>query len=87
MKLEKIAKKGLKWGTMSAVGIYSALMIAQAGAESYYISRDKINSGQSFEVLRYSLSYNKNIPDIAKTLFLGVAVAHTINLATNFGEK
>ncbi len=82
MKLESVAKKGLKL----VAGVYAALVIAEAGIESYYIARDKINSVQSYEILRYSLSYNKNIPDMTKTLFGGFIIAHAINLVSNFGE-
>ena len=82
MKLEKIAKKSLKF----VAGAYAMLVIAEAGLESYYIARDKINSTQSYEVVRSYFSYNKNIPDIVKTLFVGTIIAHTVNLVSDFGE-
>ena len=82
-RLKGFGKTGLKIAAVS----YAALVIAEAGLESYYIMRDKITSGQSYESLGYALSYNKNIPDITKTLFGGFILAHAINFISNFGEE
>ena len=86
MKLEKIAKKGAKWTAIGIAGIYLLGSAALTGIESYYIVRDKINSGKSYEVVHGYLSYHKGFPDVMKTFFLGTAVAHLTNAATNFGE-
>ena len=86
MKLEKIAKKRLKWTALGIAGIYTLLMTIEAGTESYYIIRDRINSAQSYEAVCEYLSYHKGFPDVMKTFFLGTAVAHAINFVSNFGE-
>ena len=82
-KLKKFGKTSAK----IAVGTYMIFVATTAGTESYYIVKDKINSSQSYTALRYSLSYNKNIPDITKTLFSGIILAHAINIVSNFGEE
>ncbi|MBI2043696.1 hypothetical protein HYT25_04885 [Candidatus Pacearchaeota archaeon] len=82
--IKKLKYSG-KLGAKILVGAYAALVLAEAMVESYHILNDKITSSQSYVVLRYALSYNKNFPDPAKTLFPGFFIAHTINAASNFG--